>query len=287
MRRDSGSVLVIVPTYNEPAELGRTVQSLLDENVDGLHIVAVNAGDPLPGDISDRLEEIRVSSDHYWTHCIDKGLQEAAHRDFTFVYLTNADTYALPGTVEKLIKHAAEHPKTVSCAPAYIEVEKNVQLLYSHQDPMGPLVYGKLVRPWKTPTEAPLTPTQIVLTGGQGVLFPTEVAREFRVDTANFPHYASDHDLWLQLRAAGWKLELVPGTGVVNQRILSAQHATGLGAKLKKLWWRMSSDKTPESWRIMWRLRRKHQPLPLAVVTTLVSFGLRWTVGLPKILRRT
>jgi hypothetical protein len=93
--------------------------------------------------------------------------------------------------------------------------------------------------------------------------------------------------LWLQARKGGWKLEVVPSAGVVNTRTLSASHAKGFFQKLGRLWWRMTSDKTPESWRIMWRLRRKHLPLPVAMFSTVVSFGLRWTVGLPKILRRT
>jgi hypothetical protein len=143
------------------------------------------------------------------------------------------------------------------------------------------------VRPWARPDDAPSEPFTIVLTGGQGVMFPSSVALEFKMDERNFPHYASDHDLWLQLRRAGWRLDLLPGTGVVNTRILSAQHARSLGDRIKKLWWRMTSDKTPESWRIMWRLRRKHLSLPTAIVSTLVSFVLRWSVGLPKILRRT
>ncbi len=287
MQSGAGSVLAIVPTYNEPDDLRRVVESLLSQGIAGLHILVVNAGSPLPTDIAERVEVSTVDSGHFWTHCISKGLEAASHRDFGYVYLTNADTYALPGTLGQLLEHASANDLTVACAPAYIEAENGVKLLYSHQDPMGFLLYGRLIRPWANIDDAPSQPFQIVLTGGQGVLFPSRVAREFKVDTENFPHYASDHDLWLQLRAAGWRLDLLPKTGVVNTRILSAQHAASIGDKLIKLWWRMSSDKTPESWRIMWRLRKKHLSLPVAVVSTLVSFVLRWSVGLPKILRRT
>ncbi len=287
MQSGAGSVLAIVPTYNEPVELRRVVASLLDQQSVDLRILVVNAGAPLPQDIASRVEELPVDDQHYWTHCIDKGLAIAAARQCDFIYLTNADTYALPGTIAALLEHAIDHPQTVACAPAYIETADGIRLLYSHQDPMGLLLYGRLIRPWVNANDAPAEPFQIVLTGGQGVLFPASIAREFRVDSKNFPHYASDHDLWLQLREAGWRLDLLPKTGVVNTRVLSAHHTPTLGGKLKKLWWRMTSDKTPESWRIMWRLRRKHLFLPVAVVSTIVSFALRWTVGLPKILRRT
>ncbi len=287
MQSGAGSILAIVPTYNEPDELRRVVESLRNQEVDGLHILVINAGMPLPSDVSALVETVAVDDQDYWTHCIAKGFEVATDRQHEFIYLTNADTYALPGTLTALREHAQTHPKTVSCAPAYIETEQGVSLLYSHQDPMGFLLYGRLIRPWAGVGDAPSEPFPIVLTGGQGVLFPSSVARDFKVDAVNFPHYASDHDLWLQLREAGWRLDLLPKTGVVNTRTLSAHHAKSMGERLRRLWWRMTSDKTPESLRIMWRLRRKHLALPLAIVSTLVSFGLRWTVGLPKILRRT
>ena len=287
MSGTSRSVVAIVPTHNEPDDLRRVVASLVQQGLDGLHILVVNAGERLPPDLQALVEEIQVGSDHYWSHCIDVGLKLACERGYSFVYLTNADTYATPQTIKQLLEHVEKHERTVACAPAYVETEKGVKLLYSHQDPLGPLIYGKLVRPWEDPSVFPKTPFEVVLTGGQGVLFPLQLAREFSIDVARFPHYASDHDLWLQARKGGWKLEVVPSAGVVNTRTLSASHAKGLRAKLAKLWWRMTSDKTPESWRIMWRLRRKHLPLPVAVFSTVVSFGLRWTVGLPKILRRT
>lgn len=286
MRSSVGKVLAIIPTYNEPEDLRRVVDSLLAQDVE-VDVLVVNAGDPLPSDIAAKVKLIDVDDAHYWTHCIDVGLKAAASLSHPFIYLTNADTYAFPGTVRALLETASANEKTVACAPAYIETNDGIRLLYSHQDPLGFLLYGKLVRTWTSPQDAPSQGFPIVLTGGQGVLFQSSVAREFRIDSTNFPHYASDHDLWLQMREKGWRLILLPQTGVVNTRILSAHHAKTIGEKFKKLVWRMTSDKTPESWTIMWRLRRKHLPLFVAVLSTVISFGLRWTVGLPKILRRT
>ncbi|HXH61262.1 MAG TPA: glycosyltransferase family 2 protein [Fimbriimonadaceae bacterium] len=279
-------VVAIVPTYNEPDELRRTVSSLLSQGVQGLHVLVVNAGDALPTDIASQVEEVTVGADHYWTHCVQKGFDTVRESDCRYIYLTNADTYAMPGTLEALLKHAREHSKTVACAPAYIQEGEDVRLLYSHQDPMGFLLYGRLIRPWQLPSDAPTDPFEIVLTGGQGVMFPAEVAREFAMDAKRFPHYASDHDLWLTMRKAGWRLAVLPKTGVVNLRLLSAKQAHGW-QKVARLWWRMTSELTPESWQIMWRLRRKHLGPVLGLFSAVVSFGLRWTVGLRKILRRT
>ena len=68
-------VVAIVPTYNEPEDLARVVGSLVGQ-VD--RILVINAGDPLPSALAGQVEEHRVSSDHYWTHCIAKGFELAA-----------------------------------------------------------------------------------------------------------------------------------------------------------------------------------------------------------------
>ena len=282
-----GGVVAIVPTYNEPDDLRRVVESLLSQGVEGMHVLVINAGDALPDDIASRVEEVNVDENHFWTRCINKGFETVRDRGYDFVYLTNADTYALPGTVSALIDHVRSSEKAVACAPAYIEEGEEVKLLYSHQDPIGILLYGRLIRPWTDTSDAVDEPFKITLTGGQGVLFCSNVLKDHQMDEVNFPHYASDHDFWLTLREHGYTLTLLPKTGVVNTRILSDKHEKGFGRKMKGLWYRMTSDKTPESWKIMWRLRKKHLPWPVAVFSTIVSFGLRWTVKLPSILRRT
>lgn len=277
-------IVAVVPTFNEPAELRRVVESLVTEPV--TKTIVINAGDPLPEDLAGMVQEVRVASDCYWTECVNIGFKAALDEGCTHVYLTNADTYALPGTVAALLAESFRN-RTVCCSPAYIEGGDGVRLLYSHQDPMGFLLYGKLVRWWNLPSEAPKEPFPIVLTGGQGVLLPRGAVEQFQLDTKRFPQYASDHDLWLTMKNKDWQLLLVPQGGVVNVRTLSANRAQGTFAKLKKLWWRMSSDMSPEGLRTMWRLRRKHLPLIVAVYSTAISFVLRWTIGLPKILKRT
>lgn len=283
----SRGVVAIIPTYNEPEDLRRAVDSLLSQEVADLHILIINAGDPLPDDIAKHVEEMNVAEDNFWAHCIKIGFDKVRNRGYNYVYLTNADTFTLPKTLQTLIDHAASDEKAIACAPAYIEEDGEITLLYSHQDPLGFLLYGRLIRPWTDMTDAPKDPFEIYMTGGQGVVFNASVLKQFNMDDVLFPHTAGDHDFWLVLGENGYSLTLLPQTGIVNTRILSALHQKGFAKKLKILWQRMTSDKTAESWRIMWRLRKKHLPWPIAVVSTVVSFGLRWTVGFPKILRRT
>ena len=282
-----GGVVAIIPTYNEPEDLRRAVGSLLAQGVANLHILVVNAGDPLPGDITKHVEEVSVDADQYWANCINKGFETVRDRNYDYVYLTNADTYSLPGTLQALIDHASGDEMAVACAPAYLEEGEEVKLLYSHQDPMGILLYGRLIRPWTDRSDPVEESFEIGLTGGQGVLFHISVLKRHMMDELAFPQTAGDHDFWLTLREHGYTLTVLPDTGVVNTRILSALHEKGFTRTMKRLWYRMTSDKTPESWKIMWRLRKKHLPWPVAVFSTVVSFGLRWTVTLPSILRRT
>ncbi len=279
------AIVCIIPTYNEPEDLASVVRSIQAQDVPHVTVLVVNAGDPLPEDLARQVTELKVPDDHFWTHCIQDGFEWAKSRSFDYVLMTNADTQLMPGTLRALLTYAQAHPSTVAVAPAYIIGEnEEIRLLYSHQSDWGPLLYGKLIRPWVRPEDAPNEPFEIDLTGGQGVLFEAKWLQRYQMDDINFPHYASDHDLWLQMRHDGIKMMLVPEGGIVNQRVLSRMRKGGL---VKTLWHRMTSDMTPESYKIMWRLRRKHLSLPVAIPSFLVSFGLRWTLGLPKIVRRS
>jgi GT2 family glycosyltransferase len=273
------NVVAIVPTYNEPDELRIVVESLANEKL--AQIVVVNAGDSLPTDVARHVEEIRVPATSFWTACVQRGIERARELGPDFVLLTNADTPLMEGTLSKLLAVASE--KTVACSAAYVESESGPRLIYAYQDPMGFLLYGRLVRPWQHPQDAPDVGYPITLTGGQGVVIPMSALMEHDLDAERFPHYASDHDLWLTLREHGFRLVLVPGAGVLNRRAFGARGSKG---RLTALWLRMTSPMLAESWPTMWRLRRKHLSLPLAIVSTVLAFAMRWTIGLPKIIKR-
>jgi len=241
----------------------------------------------LPSELAKRITELDVPDNFFWTACIDAGVKAAVDR-CDYLMFTNADTTFLPDSVAKLVAEVEKDPKVIACSPAYIQLgDQPTSLLYSDQSDLGPLLYGKLVRRWTSPADAPSEPFPIDLTGGQGVLMPAVLFQTAKMDVERFPHYASDHDLWLQARRAGYRLVLVPQAGIVNKRDFNETKRKNLGPLFKALRKRMTSVYTPESWPIMWRLRRKHQGPILGFFTTLTSFGLRWTIGLPKILKRT
>lgn len=198
-----------------------------------------------------------------------------------FVLFSNADTVFLPGSVAELLNIATSKPKSIAVSPAY---DSSGALIYSRQSDWGFLLYGKLIRDWTDRTDAPTDPILADLAGGQGVLLPFEAVHEIDLDVENFPQYASDHDLWLRLRKKGYQLWVAPKAGVENVRGFNAQRKRSF---LATLFYRMNSEYSPESARIMWRLRRKHLALPLAVLSWVIAFGLRWTLGLPKIIRRS
>lgn len=287
MPADLPPIDVVIPTYNEFDVLKRTVDSVIEDGGEAARILIVNAGERLPPDIARFVEELPVPSDHFWTASVEMGFAHLRPRNPRWVMMLNADTDLLPGTLRALYEVASAYPNVVAVAPAYIrEPDGTVRLLYSDQDQMGFLLYGRLRRPWTSPEDAPSEPFEIALAGGQGMLLRGEWISRYPLDVPRFPQDGGDHDLWLRMRRDGIRLLCVPKAGVVNQRLLGAHEHVTARARLNRIWWRMTSDRTAESLRVIWRLRRKHLGLPLALVSTAVTFGVRWTIGLPKILRR-
>ena len=276
-------ICVLIPTYNEVEMLSKCVRSLQD-NDHKLELIIINAGDPLPQELAQSVTELAAPDDAFWTACMQIGLDHVRQNPPDFLMLSNADTQFAPGTVAALLKVVRSKSKVVACSAAYYLGSEDPTLQYSDQSDWGILLYGKILRRWERRSDEPQEPYQVQLTGGQGVLMPFSALDGINFAVRDLPHYASDHDLWLQLRERGWQLWFAPGAAIFNQREFSRKRK---GSLLKTLWWRMSSDQTPESARIMWNLRRRHLPLPLAIVSFVVSFGLRWTLGLPGIFRRS
>lgn len=282
----SQRIAAVIPTFNEVELLTSCVDSLLTQNDPELEVLVVNAGDPLPADLAVKVTELTVPSDHFWTACIDKGIKHAQQAGFDLVLFTNADTTFLPESVSELRKTLQGRTQAIACSPAYIQIgDEPPVLLYSDQLDLGILLFGKIVRRWDGPATAPNEPIEIQLTGGQGVLMPIKLFDKASMDVERLPHYASDHDLWLQSRRLGYPLILAPRAGIVNRRQLNEskrQHRPALG---KFLWKRLWSVYTPDSWTVIWRLRRKHQGPLVGFVSSVANFAIRWTAGLPKILR--
>lgn len=279
---------VVVPTYNESELLQRCLASMDWPATLRPTFVIVNAGDCLDFELPENSVELKVPSDHFWTASVAAGFDYVRSGQFDYVMLANADNTFFPGTIERLLRLARSAPNVVAASPAYIGVANEpIELLYSDQLDLGILLFGKLNRRWTTPEDAPDEPFEIQLTGGQGVLFTASLLQMAEMDSQNFPQHGGDHDFWIQLRKKGVKILVEPRAGIVNLRVLGGKHATGLWAKFKKLVWRLRSDLTQDSPKVMWRLRKKHLSLPVAIVSFLVSFALRWTVGFPKLLRRT
>jgi hypothetical protein len=279
---------ILVPTYNEEALLTRFVDSLEPVPDVETTIVVINAGKPLSEGLAKRVLEVAVPDHFFWTACMQVGFEKVAEDGkFDFAMMGNADTVLVPGSVAELIKFIDAHPNTVACCPAYLKLgEEEPHLHYSDQNDWGFLLYGKMSQRWNTLSEAPKEPFKTDVIGGQGVLFDAKICAKYRLDPDNFPQAAGDHDFWYQLRK-GEKIQLwvVPTAGTINLRQMGVQPGRKKGF-FRRIWQRMTSDKTGDSARLMWRLRRKHLSLPVAVPSFVISFLIRYTLGLPKMLKR-
>lgn len=275
------SVVAVVPTYNEFESIAKCVESLQHpsqtSNEIELTICVVNSGEPLPQATADKVHEIALTGDSYWTACTKQGVAFALKSGADYVLLANADTVFEPGSLPALLRRCQSTANVIACSPVYERDAEGETLLYSHQSDWGFLLYGKLMR-------EPESAKKIDLTGGQGVLIPTHLIKDNPLDPERFPQYAGDHDLWLQLRKRGAELWLEPASKVINDRGFG--HKKGGRSAIGSLWWRMSSIYSPDGFPTMWRLRRKHLGTILGLFSTLISFELRWTLGLPGILRR-
>lgn len=282
----SERIAAVIPTFNEVELLTACVDSLLSQSDPALSVVVVNSGGPLPAELAAKVTVIDVPSNYFWTACIDEGIKHAKRAGFELVMFTNADTTFLPNSVSELRKILEGKDKVIACSPAYIQTgEEPLRLLYSDQRDLGILLFGKIVRRWEVPGDAPDEPIKIQLTGGQGVLMPIDLFDRAAMDVQKLPHYASDHDLWLQARKLGYTLVLTPKAGIVNKRQLNETRKRDDITLGEFLWKRHWSPYTPDSWPVIWRLRRKHQGPILGFVSAFLNFGIRWTLGLPKILR--
>jgi len=275
-------IAATIPTFNEPELLARCVQSLRDEDP-SLLIVVGNAGDPLPPELAAKVVELKLPGTSFWTESMRAAVEKALELGAEAVLWMNADCRLMPGSLARLRALASSDQKVIAASVAYEEDGSGAKtLIYARQDDLGILRYGKIGRLWAAPSEAPAQPYRTDLIGGQGVLIPAELARALPLDPANFPQYAGDHDFWLGARALGWTIWVDPQAAVVNGRGFNSRTKS----RLENLVWRMTSPMASESGITMWRLRRKHLPFPVAVLSWWVAFLMRWTLGLPKILKR-
>lgn len=276
-------IAATIPTFNEPDLLARCVQSLREEDP-ALLIVVGNAGDPLPPELAAQVVELKLPGTAFWTESMRAAVAKALELGAEAVLWMNADCRLMPGSLARLRSLASLESRVIAASVAYEEDSAGARtLIYARQDDLGFLRYGKIARPWTSTDQAPTQPYRTDLIGGQGVLIPAELARALPLDPANFPQYAGDHDFWLGARALGWTIWVDPQAAVINDRGFNARTKS----RLENLAWRMTSPMASESGITMWRLRRKHLPFPIAVASWWVAFLMRWTLGMPKILKRS
>jgi GT2 family glycosyltransferase len=278
-------VAAIIPTFNEFEVLAECVRSLGPASTEKILPIVVNAGKPLPAELAAQVLEVPVSDDHFWTASIAVGFDRAREIRPEFVLLANADTSFLPGSVDLLLAEVEKSVKTVACCPAYERQEDgSVRLLYSDDVMLPFFLHNYLKRGWTTPEEAPSEPYETSIVGGQGVLFRTELLDRFDVDPQAFPHYRGDQDFWLFVKEAGYRLVMVPQAGVVNNRSFGMK-VLSRREKFSRLRYLATSPRARDSWRTIWNLRRKHQPLPVAVVSFVVYTPLVWVYRLLQMAR--
>ena len=270
-------VFAVIPTFNEEPELAVCLASLKAQ--EGVEIIAlvINAGRPLPIEISGECEEVKVEGTCFWTCCTQKGFDLVKERGGEIVMMVNSDVELLLGTVALLVKHLREQPQDVFAAPGYTrEPSGRLRLHFSHDLVIPFLMHNYLRRDWVYREEAPEGVIEAGVAGGQGVLFSASYLDRVRLDPKNFPQARGDHVFWAAMKRAGAHLYFVSQAGMVNQRPLS-EGVLPKGFHLKAVWRYMTSEYAPESVITMWRYRRTTQVLPVAVASFVLMVPGAWT----------
>lgn len=288
MKSERPSIAVVVPTYNEEELLAECVASIATQEVEAdLTVIVVNAGEPLSSDLGSRVHEVRVPSNYYWTQCIKRGFDLIRQRGgFDYVLMANADTTLMPGTVTRLLQLLQAETDVVACSPVYRAIgSERPTLLFSRDRLMPFVLHNFLERKWTYPEDAPDEVFETDLTGGQGVLFPASFLERFDADDVRFPHYKGDMDLWLSMKREGVRLLIVAKAGVVNRRAFGEARHGSRWKQLRRIRYLVNSPLARDSWRVAWKLRKKHLGPVKGFVSTFFFVGLVYPWRVIKLLR--
>lgn len=131
MKTDLIKFSVVVPSYNQGAYIGRTLQSLLDQHYDALEIIVMDGGST-----DGSVEVIKRFAPHiaYWQSQKDGGQSAAINAGFRratgdFVTWLNSDDILLPGTLAYVNRLAHRHPDTRCYLGNVIWMDKTERVL--------------------------------------------------------------------------------------------------------------------------------------------------------------
>lgn len=258
-------VWVVIAVHNRLEHTRRCLAALGRQTAAHLTTVVVDDGstDGTASALAREFPEVVVlpgDGDLWWTGATNRGVAWALARadEGDFVLTLNNDAVLSDQGCDRLLAHAAEHPRALIGSLAVASV-----------DPQA-VVDGGLIIDWRSARHWPLNtgasaadalaegpalrPTSVL--GGRATLVPARVFREVGLYAASLPQYGADYELSRRAARHGWELYVAYDAPVASDTgatgLHDAHRSLGVADTLRGLW----SMRSPNSLRYRWRYAR-------------------------------
>ena len=206
-------VLVIVVTYNGTPWLEKCLGSALlpggeDLQTDVL-VVDNCSSDGSPEFVKTHFPQVQLieNQDNAGFGAANNiGLREAIEEGYDFAYLLNQDAYLLPGTLAELVRAAAEAERFAVLSPLQMQP--------------GGAEYDANFARRAVPAKLPSSLYEVPRVMAAHWLVRVEALKEVGIFAPIFKHYGEDDNLCDRLRAAGWKIGVLPSVKAIHDRAL-------------------------------------------------------------------
>lgn len=149
---------VVIPCYNTERFVAEAIRSVLEQDIDGLHLIVVNDGSTdasaqiIAGFSDDRLTVIEQAN---------RGLAEARNAGIRrgegqYLKVLDADDYLLPGALRAQVEFLDHHPEVGACVGNFMTVDEEGVTLEVAKRPPGTLETGDLLIRNRFPPHVPL-----------------------------------------------------------------------------------------------------------------------------------
>jgi GT2 family glycosyltransferase len=222
----------------------------------------------------------------WWSGGINEGIQWVMReKGFQFVLLWNHDNLSADDYFRNLADCLHDYDnKTILASKIYFADRPNIifnmGVMFNSRTGKHTLIgYGR------EDSEAFDKPVQVDWTGGMGTLIPVKAFDEVGLfDRENFPQYHGDSDFFLRARSKGYRLMILPGLKIWNDKTSSGIEHNG---SWKYFFRSLTSIKSNHNVIVSYTFLKKHCTSSLAYVcfageqvTHFSSFLKHWFINL-------
>ncbi len=229
------TVAVVIPTWNRRDDLLACLASVEAMGYPRLHVIVVDNGstDGTAEAVRARfpaVEVIRSETNRGFAAGSNLGLQRALQREADYVLLLNNDVVVAPDTLARLVEVAEAHPEVGLLGPS----------VWYHDAPQRLWSAGYRCRPVTLSEQPPrgdprgTEPYFVDTLYGCALLIRREVLETVGLLDGRFFMYYEDKDFCQRMRAAGWRLMVVPTARVWHKISPSTSGSRGLGTPFQK-----------------------------------------------------